>query len=204
MDVQEISSTSRMDRKKEGTKKKIIAVAMELFQKQGFENTTMEQIAGTVDIAKGTLYNYFPVKEAILGEFIHRSFQEKNASRVERLRELPDTRSRMVYLIGDLLPGTPLQKEILEKYLIYRVQNILSLYNAENERSGVEQRAAEVIRAGQESGEIRTDLPPGILEDQFEFVFIEVTKQLTRQPETFDPGVTIERCVDLYLNGAAI
>ncbi len=202
MSTQDAANPSRTERKKEVTKKKIISVAMQLFQKHGYEATTMEQIADTVDIAKGTLYNYFPVKEAILGEYIQRSFQDKNAARIVRLRELPDTRSRMIFIINDLIPVTTAQKEIVEKFLIYRVQNILSLHKAENEKTGIQLLVEEILFLGQKAGEIRADLPSGILEDQFEFVFIEVVKQLARQPDTLKPDPMIERCVDLYLNGA--
>lgn len=43
-----------------------MAAAMALIRAYGFEETTMEQIAEEADIAKGTLYNYFPAKEAII------------------------------------------------------------------------------------------------------------------------------------------
>ena len=75
------AGSSRVERKKEETKRKIIEVALNLFKQQGFEATTMEQIASVVDIAKGTLYNYFPVKEAILNEYIQRAFQARNMER---------------------------------------------------------------------------------------------------------------------------
>lgn len=38
----------------------ILSVAMRLFKEQGVNATSMEQIAQEVDIAEGTLYNYFP------------------------------------------------------------------------------------------------------------------------------------------------
>lgn len=50
-----------MARKKEKTRQVIITTAMNLFIQNGYEATTMEQIAEMADIAKGTLYNYFPV-----------------------------------------------------------------------------------------------------------------------------------------------
>ncbi|MEN6350637.1 MAG: TetR/AcrR family transcriptional regulator, partial [Syntrophomonas sp.] len=85
---------NRVERKKEETRQKIINVAMGLFRKQGVDGTTMEQIAREVDIAKGTLYNYFPFKEAIINEFIQHSFKEKHAERITQYRSMPDTRTR--------------------------------------------------------------------------------------------------------------
>ena len=48
----EQTSNSRIDRKKENTKKKIITVAVDLFNQFGLETVTMERIAEAVDIAK--------------------------------------------------------------------------------------------------------------------------------------------------------
>lgn len=59
----------RWERRKERTKGSIVRAAMDLIQEHGFDETTMEQIAETADVAKGTLYNYFPAKEAIVGEW---------------------------------------------------------------------------------------------------------------------------------------
>ena len=96
MSQNEVTAGNRTERKKEETRQKVIGVALQLFRQNGLEATTMEQIAEVADIAKGTLYNYFPAKEAIIHEYIDRVSREKNAARVERLHELPDTRTRMV------------------------------------------------------------------------------------------------------------
>jgi AcrR family transcriptional regulator len=192
---------SRIERKKEETKQKIITAAITLFKQQGIEATTMEQIAAEADIAKGTLYNYFPVKEAILSEFIKRSFQQKNAERIQRLRALPDTRARLTAVLAELITGVQAQKEIFERFFTYQLQHILSLQKTERERSGIEELGKEIILLGQKSGEIRKDIPPGILDDLFDFVFIEVAKQFFMAPETFNPSQVIELCIDLFLNG---
>ncbi|MGE5403963.1 MAG: TetR/AcrR family transcriptional regulator, partial [Candidatus Saccharibacteria bacterium] len=194
-------STSRMERKKEETKQKIISVAMRLFLEQGVDATTMEQIAAEADIAKGTLYNYFSVKEAIIDEFIRRSFKEKNTDRAMEIRKLPNTHSRLMHVIGEMIQGVQNQPEIFEKYLIYRVQSMVSVHLDESERSGFHLAAAEIIRLGQESGEIRRDLPEYALIELFEYAFMEVVKHLFLEKDKFKPRKTIELYVDLCING---
>ena len=58
---------SRRERKKEETRERIFNVACKLFRDKGFENTTIDEIAEKADVAKGTFFNYFPRKEAVLG-----------------------------------------------------------------------------------------------------------------------------------------
>ncbi len=51
------------ERKKQATRAHISAVATQLFIEQGFEATTIAQIAERAEVAKMTVTNYFPLKE---------------------------------------------------------------------------------------------------------------------------------------------
>jgi AcrR family transcriptional regulator len=198
------SNMSRVERKKEETKHKIISVAMKLFIEQGVDNTSMEQVAEEADIAKGTLYNYFPVKEAIIDEYIKRVFLERNPERIARLQTIPDTRSRMTLILGELIEGIQTQKEIFERYFVYRIQNMISLKQDESAQSGLYFLEIEIIELGQKNDEIRKDLPLEILTGLFEFVFIKVAQQFYRDPEHFATSQVIEQCVDLFMNGVGV
>lgn len=54
------------ERKKQRTRETIIRCALELFQKRGFEATTIHDIAAAADIAPRTFFSYFPSKEAVV------------------------------------------------------------------------------------------------------------------------------------------
>ena len=58
--------TSRRERKKEETRHRIFHAAIDLFRERGFEQTTVDDITEKADVAKGTFFNYFPRKEAVL------------------------------------------------------------------------------------------------------------------------------------------
>jgi AcrR family transcriptional regulator len=47
------------------TRSKILAASIDVFANAGFEHARMSDIAKQADIAKGTLYIYFPTKEAL-------------------------------------------------------------------------------------------------------------------------------------------
>lgn len=204
MSPTETAGESRVERKKEETKKKIIKVTVKLIKEQGYDATTMEQIAREADIAKGTLYNYFPVKEAIIDEYIKRLSRDKNSERIKRLTQLPDTRSRMILSFDELIQGVQSQKEIFEKYLIYHMKNTISFQKEADEKSGIEILAIEIIELGQKNGEIRKALPLEVMVDLFVFAFIEVTKQYYLDPEQFNARVVIEQCADLFINGVKV
>jgi len=51
------------ERSREEIKRRILEVALPLFQQKGFRATTMRDIADLAGIALGTTYNYFPTKE---------------------------------------------------------------------------------------------------------------------------------------------
>jgi AcrR family transcriptional regulator len=197
-----MQNENRTQRKKEETRLKIIAAALKLFREQGFDAATMEQIAADADIAKGTLYNYFPVKEAILEEFVRRSFLERSAERIAQVRALPDTRARMRAVLLDLIAGIQRGPELFERYFSYRIRQMLALRQEETNRSGFNQLESEVIRLGQEQGEIRSDLPPNLLLAFFEFTFVEIAQNYYSNPAAFDAQRMTEQCIELFLFGA--
>ena len=195
----------RLERKKEKTKQAIVTAAVARIQTQGFDETTMEQIAEAADVAKGTLYNYFPSKEAIVSEWVRRTSREKNEARLQALPAMPDTRARMIAVFEAYVARVQAQKELFEKYVVYQMQQLVSFEGGaardDAARSGLALIGREIVRLGQRSGEL-VDLPAHILADMFEVMFIEIVKQFYRDPDRFEPRRVIEQMVDLFLNGA--
>jgi AcrR family transcriptional regulator len=55
--------------KKRETRRAIMQAAMTLFSEKGFDKTSIEELARTAGIGKGTVYGYFPTKSDILHAF---------------------------------------------------------------------------------------------------------------------------------------
>jgi len=193
---------SRSERKKEETRLKIITAAIELFKTKGVDQTTMEEIAATADIARGTLYNYFPEKEAIIDEHIKRSFTRNFSRRMDDFKRLKCTESRMKFIFTELIEGIGTQKEIFEKYMIYRVQKMLSFKEDPGKQSGLHALAEMTVKLGQKSGELNGGIASWLLEDLFEFSFITAVKRFYQDPDNFNAKKTIEMCVDVFMSAA--
>jgi len=56
----------RRGRKRERTRRAILGASNALLRDRGLDATTMSAVAETADVATGTLYNYFPSKDALL------------------------------------------------------------------------------------------------------------------------------------------
>ena len=61
-----VPEDSRRSRKKQDTRNRLIAAADELFERQGYDETTTLDIAEAADVAQRTLFRHFPSKEALL------------------------------------------------------------------------------------------------------------------------------------------
>lgn len=57
------------DQKKKLTRKAILEAAMKLFTRQGYEHTSIDQLAQAAGIGKGTVYSYFQTKSEIFLAF---------------------------------------------------------------------------------------------------------------------------------------
>ena len=80
----------------------------------------MEQIAGAADVARGTLYNYFPSRDAIVNAYLQQTFQDRSLDRIPS-RLLPDTRSRLVYIFTVLVEGVGASRGSLRPSWSYRI-----------------------------------------------------------------------------------
>jgi len=71
---------SLRERRRAQTRAEIAQAAMKLFLRNGFEETTADEIAAAAGVSRATFFNYFPQKELILADFA-----SSRAARVEQL-----------------------------------------------------------------------------------------------------------------------
>lgn len=192
---------SRSERKKAELRKRIIETAVGMFNDKSFHGVTMDEIAGAVDIARGTLYNHFPSKEEIVAEFIKNSFTSKHYERIMRFRELKDTGARAAHIFTELMRGVMRQKDLFEVFIVYRIKNIMSFNKPEGKESGIGFLASEVVRLGKIGGDIDSGIPDGFVKDLFEFTFIEIAKEFYNSGRKFRPAATVKQYAGVFARG---
>lgn len=153
MTEQQMEGATRWERRKELTHQRLIEAGERLFLDQGFDATTVEEIAVASDVAKGTFFNYFPSKEALLGEILYLRTQPillsppgQDAPTQERIwRLLRAVRSA-------LAPFTSL----FPRMFSYALSNP-PLPAPTSEQATLSAAIARLVAVGQQSGEFRNE-----------------------------------------------
>ncbi len=191
---------NRTEKKKQATRKKIIDSAIYLIGEKGYNETTMEEIAKIADIAKGTLYNYYSIKEEIVSDMIRLSFEDNNDNRLEEIKTLKSTEKRLVFIFTSLLEGITRQKDLFEKYIIFQMQQLVS-FSTKKDESGMGDLLNEVICLGKETKEIREELPSTIISELIIFAFIETVKDFYENSRESVNEEIMKRNIGIVLRG---
>ena len=162
---------SRRETKKRELREAIYETAMTLFLQKGFDNVTIEDITHQIEIAKGTFFNYFPNKESILLYFMRRHLDEVKDQIPRVIKEAKTTQQKLHCLFSILakmvVTNEPLVKWVLLESLRLRV------YKKEKKEVSrkILQNVVEIIREGQESGEIKKNMNPEKIAKILESIF---------------------------------
>jgi AcrR family transcriptional regulator len=136
-------------RKKTATRDRIRASALALFREQGYDATTVEQIAAAAGVSHMTFFRYFPAKEDValsdsydpmIGELIAQTpatqplVQRIRTVLVQGLRQVYDTDRGTMLAQNKLIVSTPALRERLWANQIATQQVILqALRNGEQD-----------------------------------------------------------------------
>jgi len=194
------TTLSRRERKKQKTRQGLMEAALRLFREQGYDDTTVEQITEAADVAKGTFFNYFETKEAILPALAEWGLQ--------KLKELllpekgaPASPVERIKLTLRLMTQDPLTNPSLARRLFTAV---MKKHEGDNHPGRALARLlADQVRQGQEAGEIRADLDPIQLSTIIRALFFQ---QMITWYHGYRPAPLpemLDNTVDLLLEGAA-
>jgi AcrR family transcriptional regulator len=99
------------DQAGESTRERILDVALELFTEQGFDGTSMREIAERLGISKPAIYYHFASKEEILMA-LHMRLHDFGRAALARLTGQSVTLQQWGSLLSELLDQMPAQRRI--------------------------------------------------------------------------------------------
>ena len=138
-------------RKGEKRKQELLKIAYDMFLARGYENTSVDEIIETAQIAKGTYYYYFSSKEQMLEEVIDMMIESETQAAVQILGADIPVPQKIVGIITSIKPAKteqPISDALLRpenvlmhdkvrKKLIEVMVPLLSEAVEEGEREGI-------------------------------------------------------------------
>lgn len=151
---------SRRELNKLATREAIFEAAMNLFSSRGFEATTIDEIAAASGVSKGTVFNYFPTKEAIVGYVAvqHLTWLVENRGTI--MEGKTTARAKYEALFGTLVARLSAQAESLDVALGLTLQRIGKAFEPHAAEVAFMHVLIEIASEGMASGELRRDLAP--------------------------------------------
>jgi len=198
----------RRERKKLETRRRIFRSAFQLFSTKGFEDTTVEEIAELADVAKGTVFNYFPHKRALLLA-AHSGWM----SRLEEDLGLPESwdgtvRDHLLKILAFLADLSIQHREVSRLVIFESMREAHLRLDAGDEIESqeslqlLEGLLKRVVRQGQARGELR----PNFNSDQAASVlaataFSTLVRWLVKGGSAEEMKSALEAKVDLIFEG---
>jgi AcrR family transcriptional regulator len=111
----------RRTRKQQESAGHMAACAWQLFETLGYEATTMEAIAVAADVARATLYRYFPVKEALVAHRFHQDQLTHQQVIRAGAHASPDLPAGLRYILQIEVGYAERMKPYMGPYLAYQL-----------------------------------------------------------------------------------
>ncbi|VVB86379.1 Bacterial regulatory proteins, tetR family [uncultured archaeon] len=153
---------SLREKKKIETKNKIFEVSGRLFKEKGFENTTIDEITKEAEIGKGTFFNYFPTKEALLLYFVEQKDElTYSLIEIETARSIP-TKDKIKNLLVFLAESYETDKELTKLLIFEYIKYIRSTGLKSGEDQSRHHRLSKILHDFLEDGVKKGEVKGGI------------------------------------------
>lgn len=153
------TTPGRRERRTVETRERLFRAALDLFAKKGFAETTVEDITEAADVGKGTFFNYFPSKDHILLAFGEMQLAKLEAA-VAEVRHSGQPMPEFLRSLGVRMTQEPVRNPGVVRTLLQAYLSTTPVRAAmQDMQARVHALHTEIVRLGQERGEIRKDLP---------------------------------------------
>lgn len=152
----------RRERRRVETQQRILAAAMELISTRGYAEITVEDITEAADVGKGTFFNYFPAKEAVLlaiFDSVRQQFVELEAG-AAKTTDIPSSVRAFAHRLLNSMVRSP--KIIRNVFGLALTDPVMGERFATVLRQA-RQAIIALLEHGQKIGQVRTDIPAAVL-----------------------------------------
>ena len=152
----------RRERRRAETQQRILTAALHLFATNGYLETTVEQITEAADIGKGTFFNYFSTKDALLMaifEKVGEQFAQLRAS----VPGTQDVRAALTEFAHNLLRMVVRAPRIVRSFFGLALTDPLVGERFQSVFMQARQTVVAMLEHGQKIGQVRTDIPAAVL-----------------------------------------
>jgi len=179
-------------------RREIFNAAARLFAEQGFNETSMREIAGAAGVGKSTLYDYFPTKDDVL-LFIFEEELDAFLLQARAVEVMQISALEKVKRLLDLQLGVLLSKKNLYLKLMDQVQRLKpqSIQRLQTRRYAYQDMLRDLIAQGIRAGEIR-QVDPFIAVKVLQAV---MTPMIFTTRPTGTPREMLDKALDIVLNG---
>ncbi|MCO1600689.1 hypothetical protein [Desulfosporosinus nitroreducens] len=115
------------------------------------------------------------------------------------LEKQPNTRLKIFEMFRQQFEWNAQYRDLLRVYFVYQFQSMLKAETYQG--SGLDIVLAQIIRYGQENGEVRKDMPTEYLAKHLEMMYILEFLVWLLEPETWDAEKNLGAMVDLFMHG---
>ena len=191
------------------TKEKILNAALSLFAQNGYDGTSVEQIAGLVGIKAPSLYKHYKSKEEILNALIDSAEvryeemfgSETNIGNIPRNREefIKATMERISFTLHDPLIRQMRMLLVQEQFRNERISEVTTMHQID----GIGRMFTKIIAGMMEEGIVKND-DPGMLAAELTAPAVLQVARADRQPQfAVDAMASIEKHIihfcDVYM-----
>jgi AcrR family transcriptional regulator len=153
----ETETEGRLKKRKRERRMRIYNVAMDLFRSQGFERTTVSQIAEAADIVPATFFNHFKSKNALLGQMTTEVLSSLELMLEEEFKAAESTRERLTGFAALAADQIAESRGLARNVLLELVRTESEPGQQPPYVGRIHEPFAAMLADGQQQGEVRSD-----------------------------------------------
>lgn len=192
---------SLRERKKTATKERLFREALNLFREKGFAATTVDEVAAAAEVSKGTFFNYFPTKEAVLSYLGER----QTAQTADSLREVVqhpglsarDKFRRVLHILAENLQA---DRE-LTRVAVFEAMKLPNVLAGDLYRPLFRNLLSALAAEAQKSGEIRREVSPDLAAAAISGIYFQQVFEWCAAEKPFDLRRRLDEMLALLWEG---